>query len=105
MTILATLYILSGVLAMAACVPQIIQLVKVKYSDEFELRTWVLWLGTQIISVAYFIILNDIVVLLVALGWAIFYAIMVYLIIHYRYLHKTLETPQLTPAPVHVKIK
>lgn len=84
MELLATLYILGAVIAIGAGIPQIRQLLAVRNSDEFELSTWLAWLGTQVISLAYVISLRQVLLAIVSACWVIFYAVMVGLIIHFK---------------------
>lgn len=84
MYILGILYITAAFVAIGACIPQIVQLVKLRRSDEFELSTWAVWLLTQLVSVAYVASLGNVLMIIANSAWVSFYAVMVYLIIHYR---------------------
>lgn len=84
MQIISFLYITTAIIAISACIPQIIQLVKVRRSDEFELSTWSVWLLTQVVTLAYVISIDNLLMVVVNAGWVSFYGLMVYLIIHYR---------------------
>lgn len=96
MTYLSILYILAAFVAICACVPQIIQLLKIRRSDEFELGTWSIWLVSQMIALAYVVSLGNTLMMVTNAAWVGFYMVMVYLIIHYRFIKK--------PEPVLEKV-
>ena len=95
MQIISFLYIATALIAISACIPQIIQLVKIRRSDEFQLSTWAIWLLTQVVTLVYVMSIDNLLMAVVNAGWVSFYGLMVYLIIHYR----------LRPAPVEQAAK
>lgn len=85
MLVIEPIYIIFVTLSIIACAPQLLQLVKVKQSNEFELRTWIIWFIAQVISTIYLLSLQTYLVALFSTAWMIFYAAMVWLILYYRY--------------------
>lgn len=85
---LETLYITAVIVSIAASLPQVRQLVAVKASDEFSLTTWLLWLLTQGVALVYVMSLHNMLLIAAGVLWVSFYAVMVYLIIHYRHIRK-----------------
>lgn len=96
------IYITAALIAIAACIPQIRQLVVSKASDELSLATWVLWLATQFVTLLYVISIGNKLMMAVNIAWVTFYGIMVGLIIRYRYFGRTVlsrptdEQPELS---------
>ena len=88
MQVLEFLYSAAVVVSITASVPQLRQLIITKASDEFSLLSWGVWLGTQLVSLAYVISIKNTLLIGANLLWASFYLAMVYLIIHYRHIHK-----------------
>lgn len=84
MEIIALLYIIAALIAIAAGIPQVIQLLKVRNSDEFELGTWLIWLVSQGFSLLYVASIGNTLLTIVNVGWVSFYAVMVVLIIRFR---------------------
>lgn len=84
MTIIAIFYIIAAFLAIAACIPQVLQLIKVKCSDEFELTTWGTWMIAQAVSLAYVASLGNQLLIITNGLWVTFYAVMFALILWYR---------------------
>lgn len=93
MKIIEIIYITSTLVALSASVPQIIQLLRTKASDELSISTWTLWLGTQFITVLYMISTGNKLLIAVSCSWAVFYVVMLGLILKYR-------LPKQTPVPV-----
>ncbi|NLA43171.1 hypothetical protein GX865_03415, partial [Candidatus Saccharibacteria bacterium] len=83
--IIESIYTIFVAISILACVPQVLQLLRVKQSTEFELRTWTIWLVSQTISTIYFFEIKAYLVAIFAIGWSLFYLAMVALIIYYRY--------------------
>lgn len=83
MTPVAILLTFSALVALSAGVPQMIKLVKTKNSDEFNLGTWMMWVGTQSISTAYAISIGDMLLMTINCAWIAFYLTMTALIIKY----------------------
>ena len=84
MQIIEIAYIAAALVSISAGAPQIRQLMVAKASDELSLPTWCIWLGTQLVTLAYVISIGNILMTLVAMAWISFYITMVSLIIHYR---------------------
>lgn len=76
--------VVGGVVSVAATIPQALMLVKVKRSDELSLPSWVIWFGYQLISVAYSFTIYAYLYVAINAMWAIFYAVMIFLIVKYR---------------------
>jgi uncharacterized protein with PQ loop repeat len=81
---IATLLLIAGMIAVVLSVPQLIQLVKIKNSDELNLFSWIVWFIYQVIALSYSISINALPYALINTLWIIFYAVMVFLIIKYR---------------------
>lgn len=75
---------LGAFIAIAASIPQIIKLYKVKCSDEFQLSTWAVWMMTQVVSLAYVASIGNTLLVVTNILWVSFYALMVALIVAYR---------------------
>lgn len=88
MFIIEILYIIAALIAVAACLPQILQLRSSKASDELSLSTWVIWLATQFITLLYVVSLQNMLMAAVNILWTTFYVIMVVMIIHYRHFYR-----------------
>lgn len=80
------------IVAISAGLPQILRLIRLKSSVEFNLGTWVMWVAAQIIFISYAASIGDTLLIVVNSCWAVFYSLMVMLIIYYR------------PRPVPVQI-
>ena len=91
MLILPILLTISALIALGAGIPQMIKLIKTKNSDEFNLGTWGMWVGTQTVSTAYAISIGDGLLMAINSAWVLFYLAMAFLIIKYtpRKLRKT----------------
>lgn len=77
------LLIISSLVALAAGIPQMIKLVKTKNSDEFNLGTWSMWIGTQSVSTVYALSIGDLLLLCINFSWVLFYLSMAALIVKY----------------------
>lgn len=84
MTYIAILYMIAAGFSIVASIPQVLTLYRVKCSDEFQLTTWIVWLFTQMISLAYMISLGNLLLIATNSLWVTFYLLMVILIITYR---------------------
>lgn len=78
------LYTCSASVAVLASIPQVRQLLVTKSSDELNIATWSLWLGTQFISLTYAISLQVHLLIIVNCIWITFYTVMLTLILYYR---------------------
>ena len=93
MHIIETIYIIAGLLAISACLPQIRQLIITKASDELSLGTWSVWFMTQCVTLVYVASIDNMLMIIVSAAWVSFYAVMVGLIIYYRRTTKTTVQP------------
>ncbi len=84
MNIIEILYITFIVLSITACVPQIQHVVRQKSSDEFELKSWGVWVAAQFMTLIYVISLHAYLMAMVNVAWVAFYATMFSLIVYYR---------------------
>ena len=75
-------------IAISAGFPQLLKLIRLKSSAEFNLGTWVMWALTQVILVSYAASIYDKLLIAVNGCWLIFYGVMVVLIIRYRPKHQ-----------------
>ena len=80
------LYIISGIVALSACVPQLKQLVRTRETAELSLSTWAMWTATHTVTFWYVVSINNVLMAMICAAWVAFYATMTYLIIHYRHL-------------------
>lgn len=96
MLILPILLTISALIALGAGIPQMIKLIKTKNSDEFNLGTWGMWVGTQTVSTAYAISIGDGLLMAINSAWVLFYLAMAFLIIKYspRKFRKTASVTQ-----------
>lgn len=78
------LYMLAATASVCAGAPQLRKLVLTKRSAGFSLPTWMVWLATQVISLAYALSVHDRLYAVVSSIWVAFYAVMVVLIVRYR---------------------
>ncbi len=84
MLVIQILLTLSALVALGAGIPQMIKLVKTKNSDEFNLSTWGMWVGTQTVSTAYAISIGDGLLMAINSAWVLFYFVMAVLIVKYN---------------------
>jgi uncharacterized protein with PQ loop repeat len=82
--ILALLLLLGGLASVLAAIPQLIKLISLKHSTEFNLFSWTIWLFYQAISVAYSFNIKAYVYVVINSLWVTFYLTMVALIVKYR---------------------
>lgn len=106
---LQIIYVVSGFVALSAGGFQLSKLLKKKNSDEFNLGTWLMWTGTQLVSTIYAISLGDPLLVFISGAWVTFYLMMSLLIIRYSSSRDTLfksvhrpGVPEDTPMPVEV---
>ena len=84
--ILSIALAVTGGLAVFAAIPQLIQMIKVKSSDEFSIFSWSIWLLYQLVALAYTMSINELVYVAINGLWVIFYSAMVWLILRYRFI-------------------
>lgn len=103
MLILPILLTISALIALGAGIPQMIKLIKTKNSDEFNLATWGMWVGTQAVSTAYAVSIGDGLLMAINAAWVLFYLAMASLIIKYspRRLRRPVALEQEIPAEAH----
>ena len=74
--------------AISSGFPQLLKLIRLKSSVEFNLGTWVMWVVAQVIFVSYAASIGDKLLIVVNSCWMIFYGLMVVMIIRYRPKHQ-----------------
>jgi uncharacterized protein with PQ loop repeat len=84
MKLIEILYILSSTIAILSSMPQVMQLLRTKASEELSVPTWSMWLATQFVSVAYMANLGNLLLMCFSIAWLSFYTVMMVLIIRYR---------------------
>ena len=82
--VLATIYICMQAFAVLMAWPQIRKLYITKQSSSLSLTTWITWLLSSFVTMAYAYSTNQPIWMGSNIAWAIFYATMVILIIRYR---------------------
>ena len=75
---------IAAFIAIAASVPQVLKLYRLKASDEFQLSTWVTGLVSQCLSLAYMVSIGNVLLMVTNVLWVSFYLMMVVLIVMYR---------------------
>ena len=98
MQFIETIYIISGLVALSACVPQLHQLMRSRDTADFSLQTWGMWTVTHVVSLLYFVSINNIILIYMGTAWVFFYAAMTYLIVHCRHI-----VPRLQAQPIVVE--
>jgi len=81
---LAFLLLVGGLASVIASIPQLVKLIKLKHSTEFNLFSWSIWFCYQAISVAYSLSIKAYVYVLINSLWTAFYLAMIILIVRYR---------------------
>lgn len=84
MKLIEILYSLSSSIAILASMPQVMQLLRTKASDELSFSTWSFWLGTQVVNLAYMTALGNHLLMFFSAAWLTFYVVMMVLIVRYR---------------------
>ena len=79
-----TILVVLGTFSVVAAAPQLITLLKRKKSDQFNLFSWFIWLGYQVVSCFYSYSIRAYAYLFINILWVIFYAIMVMTILRFR---------------------
>lgn len=77
------LLVLGGISAIAA-IPQLYTLAHAKKSDQFNLFSWLVWLGYQSTSCAYSYAIHAYAYFAINILWTLFYAVMVIFILKFR---------------------
>ena len=77
-------YLISTIISLMACAPQIKQLIKTRRSDEFNMATWTTWFLTQFVSLSYALSVGEMILVIANFFWVSFYMTMVGLIVYYR---------------------
>ena len=83
MSTIEIIYLCSGSASLAAMVPQVVRLVKLKHSEEHSLFMWVAWTCGQTISLIYAIVVEAYAYAAISIAWISLYIIMVTLIMRY----------------------
>ncbi len=81
---LPILLLVGGVASVLASAPQLVKLLKLKHSSEFNRFSWIVWLLYQCIAVAYTLEIHAYTYAIINSLWVGFYLAMVVLIIKYR---------------------
>ncbi len=84
MEFLAIAYSIACFVQLAAGLPQLIEIIRKKSSDEMNLVTWGGWLGSQFICLLYIISHKNPVLIAVSSSWVLYYSMMLSAIIYYR---------------------
>lgn len=84
MLLIEVIYTSAAIMALSACVPQILRLLRTKRSDGFSLHSWLMWSCTQAATLMYIVAIGNALMMVVNFAWLGFYAFMSYLIIVYR---------------------
>lgn len=84
MILIEVLYTIAAMVAISACVPQVVQLWRSKRSDDFSLQSWMTWTFTQVVTLTYVISIGNVLMGVVNFIWVSFYACMTILIVRYR---------------------
>jgi len=82
--IIQIIYIIASLVAVAATIPQVKQLLLTKESDELNLTSWSTWTAYQIVATAYGMSIHAWLYVAVSTAWVAFYVTMLALIIKYR---------------------
>lgn len=108
--IFALLYAISAVGFIAACLPQIIQIVRTKTVEGISLQSYDMWFVMQVISMPYIYQSGDMMWFGANVVWVAYYAAMITLIEHYRYPHymrvivdKLVQVLRFVPVSARVK--
>ena len=92
------LYVTAVIISISASLPQLKQLIAAKASDEFSVMTWLVWFCTQLVTLAYVISIENMLMIGANILWAGFYAAMLYLILHYRRTRKVVVVETVSEA-------
>lgn len=89
-------YILASGISVLAMAPQVKKLITARSSDELSLVSWLVWMGAQVITLAYSISLKVVPFIIIGSFWVLYYVTIVCMIIWYRYKSRinTLSTSQ-----------
>ena len=84
MIIIQILYTIAAMIAIGACIPQVVQLWRSKRSDDFSLQTWMTWTFTQMVTLVYVLSIGNVLMGIVNGIWVTFYACMTIMIVRFR---------------------
>jgi uncharacterized protein with PQ loop repeat len=82
---LAVTYLIANIAQFAACAPQIIQVVRTKDANGLSMKSHEMWFILQLACLPYVFDSSDTIWIFVGCLWALYYALMVWLIARYRY--------------------
>ena len=82
---LAVTYLIANIAQFAACAPQIVQVVRTKDAGGLSMRSHEMWFILQLACLPYVFDSSDMMWMIVGSLWALYYALMVWLIARYRY--------------------
>ena len=83
MSLIEILLVVAATIGICAGIPQLLQLLKTKNSEELSLKTWAMWVGTQSVSAAYSFSIGDKFLSTINSIWVLFYFAMSVLIVYY----------------------
>ena len=78
------IYITASLASVCAMAPQVKQVLITKRTDELSLTSWVIWAVAQAGTTIYALSVNAPPFIVISSVWALYYAAMVTLILHYR---------------------
>lgn len=84
MTFIEFAYIISGIIALGAGIPQVHQLIVEKRSEELSLSSWSVWASAQVVAFLYAMSINNVTLIIMNGMWVAFYVFMVVLVVKYR---------------------
>ncbi|NCU38458.1 hypothetical protein EOL96_05395 [Candidatus Saccharibacteria bacterium] len=87
METLAATYLFANISQFIACAPQIILVVRTKNASSLNLRSYEMWFMLQLACLPYIFHLNNILFMIMGVAWALYYLLMAWLIIRYKYPH------------------
>ncbi len=106
--IFALIYAVASLSSIAACIPQVVQILHTKNVEGISIQTYDMWFVMQLIAVPYMVQSGDLLWVAAGLLWAVYYLTVIILIEHYRYPHYVRVIVSrlvgvLRAAPVHAK--
>lgn len=108
--VFSTLYAISSVGFIVACLPQIIQILRTKTVEGISTQTYDMWLCLQIFAMPYTFESGNPLWIGANFMWLLYYSAMVVLIQHYRYPHyvrvivdKLVRVLRFVAVPMHTR--
>lgn len=81
---IASLYLITAIVSVAAGSMQAVRLVKLGHSSEMSISTWALWFVAQLITFMYFLTIAQLFPIIVSSLWTLLYAVILGLVLYYR---------------------